>query len=96
MVFILKVVKIRYVDFNVTPVKNILLKCIVYMHCRDLWMNWWSLSILGKVDRTLITYLPDPESGIVSKLEIVELPDMFRRLQNSRVIVVCSYLILLN
>jgi hypothetical protein len=54
-------------------------------------MNWWSLAILGKVDRTLITYLPDPESGIVSKLEIVELPDMFRRLQNSRVIFICLF-----
>jgi hypothetical protein len=50
-------------------------------------LDWWSLSILGKMDRTLITYLPDPKSGIVSKLEIVELPDMFRMLQKSPVVV---------
>jgi hypothetical protein len=57
---------------------------IAFTH-RNSWMEWWSLSILGKVNRTIIAYLPRPENGIVSKLEIFNLPDMFHRLQNSAV-----------
>lgn len=48
-------------------------------------MDWWSLGILGKVNQTVIACLPDPDIGIVSKLEVVKLPDMFHRLQNSAV-----------
>jgi hypothetical protein len=52
--------------------------------------------MLGDVNRTVIAYLPHPENGVVSKLEIFNETELFRNAQKSLVSFVFNFFAELN
>jgi len=70
-----------YVKLIPTYYESLIFLWVLFYVNRSNWLDKWSLGVLGNVNKTIVGFLPDRETGIVPNLEVVTLDESFALFQ---------------